>query len=126
MDVDRSCLDACRARFGEWQASRVLFYHLNDGLTLPSARRIEKPSDSRAGITLVDQFGSVEVALRGARQLALSAKSLHAARAASLRRRSGPCGYAEWQEDVRATAAREALEEAGLVVEIGEIVQLTT
>ena len=36
-----------------------------------------------------------------------------------------PCGYVEWGEDLRAAAAREALEEAGVAVEIGDVVQVT-
>lgn len=36
-----------------------------------------------------------------------------------------PCGYVEWNEDLRDAVAREALEEAGLVVEVGEVVQVT-
>jgi len=36
-----------------------------------------------------------------------------------------PCGYVEWDEDVREAAAREALEEAGVAVEIGDVVQVT-
>ena len=36
-----------------------------------------------------------------------------------------PCGYVEWDEDLRAAVAREALEEAGLVVEVGDVVQVT-
>lgn len=35
-----------------------------------------------------------------------------------------PCGYVEWGEDVRAAAAREALEETGVVVEVGDVVQV--
>jgi ADP-ribose pyrophosphatase YjhB (NUDIX family) len=35
-----------------------------------------------------------------------------------------PCGYVEWDEDVRKAAAREALEEAGVAVEIGDVVQV--
>jgi ADP-ribose pyrophosphatase YjhB (NUDIX family) len=36
-----------------------------------------------------------------------------------------PCGYVEWGEDVREAAAREALEETGVAVEIGEVLQVT-
>jgi len=36
-----------------------------------------------------------------------------------------PCGYVEWGEDLQAAAAREALEEAGVAVEIGDVVQVT-
>src|SRR5262249_60164211 len=37
-----------------------------------------------------------------------------------------PCGYVEWDEDVREAAAREALEEAGVAVEIGEVGHVAT
>ncbi|MBM3218594.1 MAG: NUDIX domain-containing protein [Candidatus Rokubacteria bacterium] len=36
-----------------------------------------------------------------------------------------PCGYVDWGEDLRAAAAREALEEAGVAVEIGDVAQVT-
>ena len=36
-----------------------------------------------------------------------------------------PCGYVEWGEDLRAAAARETLEEAGVAVEIGDVLQVT-
>jgi ADP-ribose pyrophosphatase YjhB (NUDIX family) len=35
-----------------------------------------------------------------------------------------PCGYVEWGEDVREAVAREALEEASVAVEIGDVVQV--
>lgn len=37
-----------------------------------------------------------------------------------------PCGYVEWAEDVRAAAAREAREEAGVAVRIGEPLQVAS
>lgn len=35
-----------------------------------------------------------------------------------------PCGFVEWGEDVRAAAAREAREEAGIDVAIGDVLQV--
>jgi len=37
-----------------------------------------------------------------------------------------PCGYVEWNEDIRTAAAREAREEAGVEVTIGEPVHVET
>jgi ADP-ribose pyrophosphatase YjhB (NUDIX family) len=35
-----------------------------------------------------------------------------------------PCGYVGWGEDLRGAAAREALEEAGVEVEVGAVAQV--
>ena len=37
-----------------------------------------------------------------------------------------PCGFVEWGEDVRAAATREAREEAGVEVEIGDVLQVAS
>jgi len=37
-----------------------------------------------------------------------------------------PCGYVEWGEDVRAAAAREAREEAGVAVRVGTVLQVAS
>jgi ADP-ribose pyrophosphatase YjhB (NUDIX family) len=35
-----------------------------------------------------------------------------------------PCGYVDWGEDLVTAAARETLEEAGLEIEVGDVVQV--
>jgi ADP-ribose pyrophosphatase YjhB (NUDIX family) len=35
-----------------------------------------------------------------------------------------PCGFVEWGEEIREAAAREALEEAGVAVDVGDPVQV--
>jgi 8-oxo-dGTP diphosphatase len=51
-------------------------------------------------------------------------------RAADVRYGAGqwcfPCGYVEWGEDIRTAAAREVLEEAGVEVEIGNVLQVAS
>src|SRR2546428_13886498 len=37
-----------------------------------------------------------------------------------------PCGFVEWGEDVRAAAAREAHEEAGVEVTVGQVLQVAS
>ena len=37
-----------------------------------------------------------------------------------------PCGFVEWGEDVRAAAAREAREEAGVEMTVGEVLQVAS
>jgi 8-oxo-dGTP diphosphatase len=37
-----------------------------------------------------------------------------------------PCGFVEWDEDVREAARREALEEAGIAVVVGDPVQVAS
>jgi 8-oxo-dGTP diphosphatase len=37
-----------------------------------------------------------------------------------------PCGFVEWGEDVRAAAARETREEAGVEVEVGDVLWVAT
>ena len=37
-----------------------------------------------------------------------------------------PCGYVEWGEDVRAAAVREAREEAGVDVVLGDVIQVAS
>ncbi|HZP41109.1 MAG TPA: NUDIX domain-containing protein [Candidatus Binatia bacterium] len=37
-----------------------------------------------------------------------------------------PCGFVEWGEDVRAAAARETREEAGVEVAVGDVIQVAS
>ncbi len=66
-----------------------------------------------AAVVIQDATGSVLLVQRGPLQFGAGRWCL-------------PCGYVEWGEDVREAAAREAQEEAGVAVEIGEVVHVTT
>jgi 8-oxo-dGTP diphosphatase len=66
-----------------------------------------------AAVVIQDDAGRVLLVRRGPRHFGAGLWCL-------------PCGYVEWNEDVAAAAAREALEEAGVEVEIGEVVQVAT
>jgi 8-oxo-dGTP diphosphatase len=66
-----------------------------------------------AAVVIQDDAGRVLMVRRGPRHFGAGLWCL-------------PCGYVEWDEDVHAAAAREALEEAGVAVEIGEVVHVAT
>jgi carbonic anhydrase/acetyltransferase-like protein (isoleucine patch superfamily) len=64
-----------------------------------------------AAVVIRDGAGHVLLVRRGPRQFGAG-------------RWCFPCGFVEWGEDVREAAAREALEEAGVVVRLGAVVQV--
>jgi ADP-ribose pyrophosphatase YjhB (NUDIX family) len=66
-----------------------------------------------AAVVIRDGAGHVLLVRRGPRQFGAG-------------RWCFPCGFVEWGEDVREAAAREALEEAGVVVRLGAVVQVAT
>jgi len=66
-----------------------------------------------AAVVILDPAGRVLMVQRGPRHFGAGLWCL-------------PCGYVEWDEDVQTAAAREALEEAGVEVEVGQVVHIAT
>lgn len=66
-----------------------------------------------AAVVIRDQTGRVLLVQRGPGQFGAG-------------RWCFPCGFVEWGEDVREAARREALEEAGVAVEIGDPVHVAS
>jgi ADP-ribose pyrophosphatase YjhB (NUDIX family) len=67
--------------------------------------------------------GAAVVVLNGAGHVLLVQRARHQYGAG---RGCFPCGFVEWGEDVREAAIREAREEAGVDVELGEVVQVSS
>ena len=66
-----------------------------------------------AAAVVRDAAGRVLLVQRGPRQYGAGAWCI-------------PCGFVEWGEDVRAAAAREAHEEAGVEVSVGDVLQVAS
>ena len=88
--------------------------HEGDHVRCDACRLVHFPNMGiGAAVVVRDGRGHVLMVQRSARQFGAGKWCL-------------PCGYVEWGEDVRAAAAREAREEAGVDVAIGEPVHVET
>jgi ADP-ribose pyrophosphatase YjhB (NUDIX family) len=100
---------------GDWRFCPRCGATLRDGSPRPTCGRCEFVFFANMGVgvavVITDAAGRVLLVQRSSGQFGTGLWCL-------------PCGYVEWGEDLRAAAAREALEEAGVAVEVGDVVQV--